>query len=183
MPDSKPTDHPASKAIGRLIGQWLAAALVLYFGVLIVFKGTWDSLVPSLFPGAVEQGLVAKTISWWTAFSLSGAGLLVLLWSRWITSWWRPGSDRNALVETKVNAIATHLGIDLDAAIKAEVAALSQAGKKVQAIALYRSYTGANLANAKNYVRGCSGNADPPATPSAEPGAAANRSRDAGSPA
>jgi hypothetical protein len=172
MPDSKQTDHPTAEALGRLTGQLIYGVLVLYLVVWVVFKDTWDLLVPSLFPGAVELGLVARSISWWTAFLLSGAGTLLLLWSRWITSsWLGSASDRSALVETKVNAIATHLGIDLDAAIKAEVAALSKAGKKVQAIALYRSYSGADLASAKDYVDGCSGSAEPSATPSAKPGA------------
>ena len=81
MPISKGKDHSAARALGRHIGYLVGAVLVLYLVVLIVFKGTWDVLVPALFPGAVEQGLVAKTISWGTAFLLSGALSLVLLWA------------------------------------------------------------------------------------------------------
>ena len=155
------------------------SVLVLYFVVLIVFKGAWDLLVPTLFPGAVEQGLVAKTISWWTAFLLSGALTLVLLWARWTSgSWFGSCSKRMPVLEVKLNAIATHLGIDLDAAIKAEVAALSEAGRKAQAIDLYRSYTGADLARAKEYVDGLPRSATSSATPSAEPRAAADRPRE-----
>jgi hypothetical protein len=178
MPTPK-TTATKWEALGALGYHVLKVALVLYVVVLFVFKGTWDVLVPTLFPGAVEQGLVAKTISWWTAFLLAGAVSLVLLWARWTSgSWFGSASKRIPLLEVKVNAIATHLGIDLDAAIKAEVAALSGAGKKAQAIDLYRSYTGADLASAKEYVDGVPRSAAPSATPSAEPGAAADRPRD-----
>ena len=167
MPESKRTDRPVAEALGRSAGNLFCVALA----ILIVFKGTWDSLVPSLFPGAVEQGLVARSISWWTAFLLSGAVSLVLLWARWVNgSWFGSADKRIPVVEAKVTAIATRLGIDLDAAIKAEVAALREADNKVQAIALYRSYTGADLASAKKYLDGLPLSAKPSATPSAEPG-------------
>jgi hypothetical protein len=173
MTISKKTGHPVAEGVGRLAGKVVVWVLVLYFVVLIVFKGTWDMLVPTLFPGAVEKGLVAKTISWWTALLLSGALSLVLLWARWTSSsWLGSASRRMPLLEVKVNAIATHLGIDLDAAIKAEVAALSVGGKKAEAINLYRSYTGADVVRAKKYVDGLPRSAGSSATPSAEPGAA-----------
>jgi len=178
MPTPK-TTATKWEALGAQGYHVLKFALVLYVSVLVVFKGTWDVLVPTLFPGAVEQGLVAKTISWWTAFLLAGAVSLVLLWARWTSgSWFGSASKRIPLLEVKVNAIATHLGIDLDAAIKAEVAALSEAGRKAQAIDLYRGHTDADLASAKEYVDGLPRSAAPSATPSAAPGAAADRPRD-----
>jgi len=36
-----------------------------------VIKWLWAWTVPGLFPGAVQQGLVAKGISWFTAFKLA----------------------------------------------------------------------------------------------------------------
>jgi hypothetical protein len=179
MTVSKIANHPVAEVVGRLAATVVFSILVLYLVVLIVFKGAWDSLVPTLFPGAVEQGLVAKTISWWTALLLSGALSLVLLFARWTSgSWFGSASKRIPLLEVKVNAIATHLGIDLDAAIKAEVAALSEAGRKAQAINLYRSYTGADLTSAKEYVDGLPRGGASSATPSAERGAPVDRPRD-----
>lgn len=35
--------------------------------VLLLLKLLWTWTVPDLFPGAVEQGLVARSISWFTA--------------------------------------------------------------------------------------------------------------------
>jgi len=45
-----------------------AAALVL---VLLLVKALWAWTVPDLFPGAVEQGLVASSISWFTALKVA----------------------------------------------------------------------------------------------------------------
>jgi uncharacterized protein YqhQ len=58
---------------------WLAAvvpgilALVVGAFVLVLFliKLLWAWTIPDLFPGAVEQGLVAGSISWLTAFKIA----------------------------------------------------------------------------------------------------------------
>lgn len=58
---------------------WFAAiipgAFVVIAGVLVLslllLKLLWAWTVPDLFPGAVEQGLVAKEISWLAALKLS----------------------------------------------------------------------------------------------------------------
>lgn len=58
---------------------WLVAAipgmLALVAGVfllvLLVVKWLWAWTVPDLFPGAVQQGLVAKEISWFTSLKLT----------------------------------------------------------------------------------------------------------------
>ena len=47
----------------------LFAALLL-IGLLLL-KLIWAWVIPDLFPGAVEQGLVAESLSWWTAFKLA----------------------------------------------------------------------------------------------------------------
>lgn len=52
---------PAAVAFGAL-GVVLSLFLV---------KWVWAWTIPDLFPGAVEQGLVAKTISWFTAFKVA----------------------------------------------------------------------------------------------------------------
>lgn len=38
---------------------------------LFVVKFLWSWTIPDLFPGAVEQGLIASSISWYTAFKLA----------------------------------------------------------------------------------------------------------------
>ena len=44
--------------------------LVLVVGLLVV-KLLWAWTVPDLFPGAVEQGLIAADISWLAAFKVA----------------------------------------------------------------------------------------------------------------
>jgi hypothetical protein len=39
--------------------------------VLFLVKVLWAWTVPDLFPGAVEQGLVAASISWYTALKVA----------------------------------------------------------------------------------------------------------------
>ncbi len=46
----------------------VAAALVL---TLLLVKLLWAWTIPDLFPGAVAQGLVAGSISWYTAFKVA----------------------------------------------------------------------------------------------------------------
>ena len=47
---------------------FMAGALIL---VLFLVKIIWSWTIPDLFPGAVEQGLIAESISWYTALKLS----------------------------------------------------------------------------------------------------------------
>ncbi|MDI9586188.1 MAG: hypothetical protein QM473_18345 [Acidobacteriota bacterium] len=55
-----------------LIIPGILGFMILVFAiVLLVVKLLWAWTIPDLFPGAVEQGLVAGTISWWTAFKLA----------------------------------------------------------------------------------------------------------------
>ena len=49
----------------------IAAVVLVFFVVLLLVKLLWAWTVPDLFPGAVEQGLVAADISWWTALKLA----------------------------------------------------------------------------------------------------------------
>ncbi len=49
----------------------LAVAAIAVFFVLLVVKWLWAWTIPDLFPGAVEEGLIAANISWYTAFKLA----------------------------------------------------------------------------------------------------------------
>ena len=39
--------------------------------VLLLIKLLWPWTIPDLFPGAVDQGLIAREISWYTSFKLA----------------------------------------------------------------------------------------------------------------
>ena len=45
--------------------------IALFVLALFLIKFVWGWAVPDLFPGAVEQGLIAKEISWYTALKLA----------------------------------------------------------------------------------------------------------------
>ena len=55
-------------AIAPGVVALVAAVFVL---VLLLVKALWAWTVPDLFPGAVDQGLVADTISWLTALKIA----------------------------------------------------------------------------------------------------------------
>ena len=40
-------------------------------GAFFIIKFLWAWTIPDLFPGAVEQGLIASEISWLTSFKLA----------------------------------------------------------------------------------------------------------------
>ena len=46
-------------------------ALIPFFVSLFLVKIIWSWTIPDLFPGAVEQGLIAKEISWFTSFKIA----------------------------------------------------------------------------------------------------------------
>ena len=50
-------------ALGVIVGLFILALLLL--------KILWGWAIPDLFPGAVEQGLVARSISWYTALKMA----------------------------------------------------------------------------------------------------------------
>ncbi len=58
-----------------LIPGVLSGFLMIIAGVflvaLLLLKLLWAWTIPDLFPGAVEQGLVAGEISWYTALKLA----------------------------------------------------------------------------------------------------------------
>jgi len=55
-----------SKIAAMVVGG-VVVACVAFVVVLLLIKALWAWTVPDLFPGAVQQGLVAGSISWLTA--------------------------------------------------------------------------------------------------------------------
>jgi len=49
----------------------LAIAVVALAIALLLVKLLWAWTIPDLFPGAVEQGLIARQISWLTSFKVA----------------------------------------------------------------------------------------------------------------
>lgn len=45
--------------------------IVAFFIILLLIKVLWSWTIPDLFPGAVEEGLIAESITWWTAAKLA----------------------------------------------------------------------------------------------------------------
>jgi len=59
-----------SRVAGIVIAG-ITVACIAFVLVLLLLKILWAWTIPDLFPGAVEQGLVAKSISWLTAAKLA----------------------------------------------------------------------------------------------------------------
>jgi len=51
-------------------GVFVIVACVFVFALLLI-KLLWPWTIPDLFPGAVDQGLIAREISWYTSFKLA----------------------------------------------------------------------------------------------------------------
>lgn len=49
----------------------LVSVVVTFILSLIVFKFVWAWVVPDLFPGAVDQGLIVADLTWIAAFKLA----------------------------------------------------------------------------------------------------------------
>jgi len=54
-----------------VISGTLALIAVYAVIVLLLVKLLWAWTIPDIFPGAVSQGLIAGTISWYTAFKIA----------------------------------------------------------------------------------------------------------------
>jgi hypothetical protein len=54
-----------------LIPGAFVIVVIAFFVVLLLLKLLWAWTIPDLFPGAVEQGLVAQSISWFTALKVA----------------------------------------------------------------------------------------------------------------
>ena len=55
---------------GGILGIF-ALGIFAFIVMLFLVKVLWAWTVPDLFPGAVEQGLVAASISWYTALKVA----------------------------------------------------------------------------------------------------------------
>jgi len=51
-------------------GALVIIAIVFVLSLFLI-KLLWAWTIPDIFPGAVEQGLIAQSISWFTAFKLA----------------------------------------------------------------------------------------------------------------
>ena len=49
----------------------IGLATIIFVGVFFLIKFMWSWVMPDLFPGAIEKGLIASEISWFTAFKLA----------------------------------------------------------------------------------------------------------------
>ena len=49
----------------------LVSVVVTFVLSLVVFKFVWAWVVPDLFPGAVDQGLIVADLTWLAAFKLA----------------------------------------------------------------------------------------------------------------
>jgi hypothetical protein len=68
--DGRPSPWGRSCLISLVPGVLLVTAAVSVLALLLV-KWLWEWTVPELFPGAVKQGLIAATISWYASFKLA----------------------------------------------------------------------------------------------------------------
>jgi hypothetical protein len=66
------------------LGTGVLVLVVAVFVVgLLLLKFLWSWIVEDLFPGAVEQGLIGSTISWWTSFKVAIIlAILSIFWGR-----------------------------------------------------------------------------------------------------
>jgi ribosomal protein L7/L12 len=60
-------------------------------------------------------------------------------------------------MERKLDLLLKHAGVDVEKAALEEAAVLCRAGKKIEALQLYRDHTGCSLAEAKARVEGIAG--------------------------
>jgi len=65
-------DKPIDKKwLIAIVPGILALILGAFIIALFLVKILWAWIIPDLFPGAVEQGLIAKEISWYTSLKVA----------------------------------------------------------------------------------------------------------------
>lgn len=57
--------------IAAIVAGGITLGCVAFVVVLLLVKTLWAWTIPDLFPGAVQQGLVAGSISWLTAIKVA----------------------------------------------------------------------------------------------------------------
>ncbi len=63
--------HKDKKWLIAIVPGVLALILGAFIVALFLVKILWAWTIPDLFPGAVEQGLIAKEISWYTSLKVA----------------------------------------------------------------------------------------------------------------
>lgn len=59
------------KCLSATIAGMIGFMIIVLIVALLLIKLLWAWVVPDLFPGAVALGLIASTISWYTAFKVA----------------------------------------------------------------------------------------------------------------
>ena len=66
------------KEVEKKVTDWVTVAItvlvtvaVMFVISLVVFRFVWGWVVPDLFPGAVDQGLIVADLTWLDAFKLA----------------------------------------------------------------------------------------------------------------
>jgi hypothetical protein len=57
--------------VAAIVAGAITVGCIVFVVVLILIKALWAWTIPDLFPGAVQQGLVARSISWLTAVKVA----------------------------------------------------------------------------------------------------------------
>ena len=72
------SSHEMEKEIEKRVTNWVTVAITVLVTVavmlvvsLVVFRFVWGWVVPDLFPGAVDQGLIVADLTWLAAFKLA----------------------------------------------------------------------------------------------------------------
>ena len=86
-------------------------------------------------------------------FANSNSWIIIATFVFVLLIWMKMGNDAGLKrVERKLDAIAKYLEIDFTAGVDQQVVELAHAGKKIEAIKLYREKTGVGLKAAKDFV-------------------------------
>ena len=74
----KEIEERMAKEVEKQVTDWVTVAItviiqvaVMFVIALILFKVVWAWVVPDLFPGAVEQGLIAADLTWLASLKLA----------------------------------------------------------------------------------------------------------------
>jgi hypothetical protein len=66
------------KEVEKKVTDWVTVVItvlvtvaVMFVISLVVFRFVWGWVVPDLFPGAVDQGLIVADLTWLAAFKLA----------------------------------------------------------------------------------------------------------------
>ena len=73
----KEVERQMAKEVEKQVTDWVTVAItaiiqvvIMFLISLVLFKFVWAWVVPDLFPGAVEQGLIAADLTWLASLKL-----------------------------------------------------------------------------------------------------------------